>query len=91
MISLVGKSRDRDAIGTRVTVECGPIRQMQEMRLTASFIGTNDPRLHWGVGKRETVDRVTIEWRGGKTQVVKDLAANHHYRIEEGADPVRVW
>ena len=93
MVSLAGKSRDRDAIGTRVTVEAGggKIRQMQEMRLTASFIGTNDSRLHWGVGKNGSVDRLTIEWRGGKKQEFEGLEANHLYHVEEGGKPVRIW
>jgi len=93
MVALVGKSRDRDAIGARVTVEAGggKINQMQEMRLTASFIGTNDPRLHWGVGRNEKIDRLTIEWRGGEKQVFTGLEANHLYRVEEGGKPVKVW
>jgi len=93
MVSLAGKSRDRDAIGVRVTVEAGggKITQMQEMRLTASFIGTNDPRLHWGVGKNEKVDRLSIEWLGGEKQVFENLEANHLYHVEEGGEPVKVW
>jgi hypothetical protein len=93
MVSLTGKSRDRDAIGVRVTVKAGggKINQMQEMRLTASFIGTNDPRLHWGVGKNETVDSVTIEWRGGEVQVIEGLKANHLYHVVEGEEPRQVW
>jgi hypothetical protein len=92
-IALSGKSRDRDAIGARVTVEAGGglIRQVQEMRLTASFIGSNDPRLHWGVGQNGKIDRLTIEWRGGAKQVFEGLPANHCYRVEEGGEPVRVW
>ncbi|MEN8149749.1 MAG: CRTAC1 family protein [Planctomycetota bacterium] len=93
MVSLAGKSRDRDAIGARVTVEAGggKIVQMQEMRLVASFIGTNDPRLHWGVGKSSKIDRLTVEWRGGEKQVFEGLEANHLYHVEEGGEPVKVW
>ncbi|MHC4469397.1 MAG: CRTAC1 family protein [Planctomycetota bacterium] len=61
-----------------------PLWQIQEMRRSASFIGTNDPRLHWGVGKHEKLERVEVKWLGGATQVFEDVATNHLYRLTEG-------
>jgi hypothetical protein len=61
-----------------------PIWQIQEMRLSASFIGTNDPRLHWGVGRHEKIERLEVTWPGGETQVFSDVEPNHLYRLTEG-------
>jgi hypothetical protein len=85
MLGLSGKADNRDAIGTRVTVVTPEFRQMQEMRVAASFIGTNDPRLHWGLGDAETLT-IEVEWFGGGKQTFTEVPANRHYRLSEGGE-----
>ncbi len=91
MLDLVGgEGEDRDAIGVRVTVTAGEIRQMRERKRSASFISANDPRLHWGLGPHDKVDRLEIRWRNGDTEVHEDLPADHLYRAVHGKGIERV-
>jgi hypothetical protein len=91
MLDLAGRSGDRDAIGARATVRAGTIRQMHEKRVSGSFLSTNDPRLHWGVGNRATVDELTVRWfTSGREQTFRDVPANHSYRLVEGGELERL-
>lgn len=54
-----------------------------------AYLSTNDPRLHFGLGKRQRVERIEIRWLSGRTQILKDVRANQILTIEEtgGASP----
>jgi hypothetical protein len=48
------------------------------------------PRIHFGPGSRERVDKVEILWPAGKTETLTDLAADHFYNVKEGEGIVPV-
>ncbi len=95
-LRLVGKVSNRTGIGARVTVtaatapqaESGvgsqPLRQLEELRSGGSYYSQNDLRLHFGLDRATRADLVEIVWPSGKKDVLKELAANHLYVIEEG-------
>ena len=88
-LRLVGRSSCRDAIGARVVVEAGGIRQTRIVRTSYSYLSSSDTRLHFGLGRAARVDRVEIRWPGGREQSFSDLAADAPYTVEEGAAAVR--
>ena len=45
-------------------------------------------RLHFGLAKTAKVDLVEIRWPSGKTELIKDLAADKFYAIKEGSGVV---
>ena len=56
---------DRSAIGSRVTVEAGGRSWTRYARPASSFAVANDPRIHFGLGDAESVDRLEVRWPGG--------------------------
>jgi hypothetical protein len=50
---------------------------------STSYLSQNDPRLHFGLGQRRTVDEVTIQWPSGKTQKLKEVRANQFLKVIE--------
>ena len=85
MLDLRGTSSNRSAIGARVTVVAGDLRQVREVRSGGSYQSHNDRRLHFGLKDHETVDVVTIRWPYGAEQVLKAVSADQILRIEEPA------
>jgi hypothetical protein len=95
-IRLVGKASNRTGIGSRVTVtattatqvESGsckqPMKQIDEVRSGGSYYSQNDLRLHFGLDKAVKAEVVEIVWPSGTKDILKDLAANHLYVVEEG-------
>jgi hypothetical protein len=53
------------------------------VRNGGSYISANDPRLHFGLGDCGQVDRVTVTWPRGGTQVEKNPALNAYSVIDE--------
>jgi len=78
------------AIGTRVKVTTGNVVQTEEIRSGGSYLSQNDLRLHIGLGKATKADSIEIRWASGKTETLKDVAADKFYVVLEGTGIVPV-
>jgi hypothetical protein len=84
-LSLSGTSSNRDAIGTRVTLEAtagGPI-QTAEYNPTNTYLAQLEPVLHFGLGDTSTISRFTIRWPNGGEQTLRNIPANQVIEITE--------
>lgn len=72
------------AIGARIKVTTGKIVQTEEIRSGGSYLSNNDLRVHFGLGKATKADSIEIRWNSGKTETLKDVAADKFYAIAEG-------
>jgi hypothetical protein len=84
LFKLVGTKSNRAAIGARVTVQAGSLTQFDEVRGGASYLSQNDLRLHFGLATAAKMESVEVRWSSGKTEVLKDVAADKIYTIVEG-------
>jgi len=87
-VKLIGVRSNRSAIGTRVTCRYGNKKQAQEVIAQSSFYSSNDPRLHFGLGKAITAD-MEIRWTNGFTQVIKNVKADQILTVREPVEPTR--
>jgi hypothetical protein len=84
LLKLVGTKSNKMAIGSRVTVRAGKLAQLDEVRAGGSYLSSNDPRLHFGLGAETKMDEVEIKWPSGKVEVLRDVTADFIYTIMEG-------
>ena len=84
---LEGAPRNRGAVGARVTVLSGPLRQVKEIQAGSSHNSSNDPRLLFGLGARTAIDKVEIRWPNGKIQVLKDFSVDHYNLVQQPVTP----
>jgi hypothetical protein len=70
-VALEGTHCTRDATGARVVVRAGGRSWMREVRTTYGLFSAHDPRLHFGLGPVEAVDRVEIHWPSGGGQTIE--------------------
>lgn len=73
-----GKS---DALGARVTVTCGDLRQIQDLIPVRSYLSQGDPRLHFGLGQANQADEVEIRWPDGQVTRLTDVACDQFLRV----------
>jgi hypothetical protein len=85
LFKLVGTKSNRAAIGARVTVNAGGVRQIAEVRGGGSYLSQNDLRLHFGLGKSTKIDTVEIRWPSGKIETLENVAADAIYTIVESS------
>ncbi|HTT62592.1 MAG TPA: CRTAC1 family protein [Bryobacteraceae bacterium] len=65
----------RLAIGARVTVTSGSLRQIEDVNPVRGFLSTGDGRVHFGLAEAEHAD-VEIRWPDGKTDRFPAVKAN---------------
>jgi len=87
-IRLEGTKSNRSAIGARVVVRYGGKVQAQEVTSGCSFLSSNDPRLHFGLGAAKTAD-VEIRWTSGLVEKLEGVAAGQLVTVKEGAGRVK--
>jgi enediyne biosynthesis protein E4 len=85
LLKLVGTKSNRAAVGARVTIHAGGVRQIGEVRAGGSYLSQNDLRLHFGLGKSAKIDKVEIRWPSGKIEALENVAADSIYTILEGS------
>lgn len=84
-IKLVGTKCNRTAIGARVRVITGKHAQMDEVHSGTSVMSQSDLRLHFGLGKVETVDLIEVKWpTTQKIERFAQIKANQILTIREG-------
>jgi hypothetical protein len=84
LFRLVGTTSNKMAIGAKVTVKAGKLVQTGEVRAGGSYISSNDPRLHFGLGGQDKIDQVEIRWPNGDKEILKNVSADCIYTIIEG-------
>jgi hypothetical protein len=85
LVELVGTKSNRSAIGARVTVEAGGLRQAGDVRSGSSFASQPDFRVHFGVGKATLADKLTIQWPSGALEELTRIEVNQWITVKEGA------
>jgi len=81
---LVGSKSNRDAIGATVRIFAGGISQSRLVKSGSSYLSQSELPVTFGLGKRDHIDRVEIEWPSGRTEEYKNLAAGRAYECVEG-------
>ncbi|MBE3135249.1 MAG: CRTAC1 family protein [Acidobacteria bacterium] len=84
-IVLRGTRTNRDGVGAHVTVVAGDLRQLDEVHSGRGYQGHFGSRLHFGLGKRDRIDRIEVRWIGGGVDVVKNVAVDRIITITEGS------
>ncbi|MCH8948737.1 MAG: ASPIC/UnbV domain-containing protein [Acidobacteria bacterium] len=70
-------------MGARVRLRIGSQWQLREVRRGDSYLGSHDPRLHFGLGKAAQVDEIQIRWPNGATSVLREVPANQFLTLHE--------
>jgi enediyne biosynthesis protein E4 len=66
-LKLVGGSKSpRDGVGSTVYLTANGIRQRQDVLSGGSYLSSNDPRPHFGLGSATKVDDLEVHWPSGK-------------------------
>jgi len=87
-VRLEGTKSNRSAIGARVLVRYGEHVQAQPVTSQTSYLSSNDPRLHFGLG-RATTASIEVHWPSGDVEHYKSLLANQLVTLREGTGPVK--
>ncbi len=80
-VQFKGTKFNKKGIGTKCTLISNGEKQFQELSLEHGYISSMAPQLHFGLGKKNTVDTLQINWPDGKTQTLINVSANKRITI----------
>ena len=85
-LELIGTTSERDAVGAKVTVVAADQTFVAWITGGDGYHCTNESTVDLGLGRRERIDQLIVEWPSGKVQEFGSLPANVRYVIVEGND-----
>jgi len=88
-LRLLSRHGGRDAIGARVRLVADDLERVAELRAGSSYLSQDASRLHFGLGKRESVDYIEIRWPEGDVQHVSgsEIPVRHMTTIRQPGTP----
>ena len=75
----------RDALGAEVRMTVGSRTIRRDVRAGYSYLTSNDPRVHVGLGQETAVRDVTVRWPGGSRERFGDVTADTMAVLRRGA------
>jgi hypothetical protein len=84
-LKLVGGPKSpRDATGTTVYLSAGGIRQRGDVLSGGSYLSSNDPRLHFGLGDTTSITSIEVHWPDGAVESITPTKLDRILTITEG-------
>jgi len=83
LIALRGTASNRYGIGTTVTIETASGKQVRLLSPYTGFLSSNEPLIHFGLGKEKRVTRLIARWPSGRTQTLTNIKANQRVTLVE--------
>jgi len=80
---LQGLKSNRDAIGASVRIFYEGQTQSRMVRGGSSYLSQSELPLTFGLGSRNKIERMVIDWPSGRTEEFKDLRAGSSYKCLE--------
>jgi enediyne biosynthesis protein E4 len=80
---LVGKKSNADGIGAVVRIYYGGEMQSRMVRGGSSYLSQSELAVTFGVGRRDKIERVVLDWPSGRSEEFKDLATGRGYECAE--------
>ena len=78
-----GTKSNRDGFGAAVKVYAGGRQYFAEQRCAFGFLSQGDRRLHFGLGKASTVDRIEIRWPSKQLQELTNVKVDQILKVRE--------
>jgi hypothetical protein len=85
MVRALDPALRRDAYGATITVRAGARRWLRLVNPGTSFLCSNDPRAHFGLGRVGHVDAIEVTWPDGTREAFPGGAADQHRVLRKGA------
>jgi enediyne biosynthesis protein E4 len=89
-VELKGPPNNLSGLGSQITLFSKNDKQFAEQSPVRGFSSSVDLRLHFGVGKTNTIDSLKIKWPDDKVQVIKNIKTNQLVTVkyEDAKSPV---
>jgi enediyne biosynthesis protein E4 len=74
----------RDAYGAEITVRAAGRRWVRHLNPGSSYLCSNDPRIHFGLGPVDRVDALEVVWPDGSEELFAETAVDRMVVVSRG-------
>ncbi len=87
LVKLIGTRSNRDGLGARLKATLPGGRALYNHATTSTGLrASSDPRVHFGLGAAERVDKLKIWWPSGTRQVLENVQTDRILPVQEPAE-----
>ena len=90
-IKLRGPPGNKDGIGSKVTLYYNGQIQYFENKTVRGYLSSNDPIVHFGLGKTARVDSIKVVWNDGLESLIKGATANQMMEVRHDQAVQKKW
>jgi hypothetical protein len=83
-LTLKGKNGPAAAISAKVIVTAGEMKQVLINQWATTYLSSNDPRMHIGLGKNKKIDSLEIKWSDGTAETFSNIMSDRYITILQG-------
>ena len=84
-VLLIGTKSNRDGTGSLLKLTSGGVVQVDEAKGGTSYMSASDPRIHFGLGKRNKIESLQITWPSGQVDKLTNVPVDTIIAVKEGA------
>ena len=74
----------RKGLGASNTLQSGSKRWKRWVNPASSYLSSNDPRAHFGLGPATAVERIEVTWPDGAREVFPGCPADRRIELRKG-------
>ncbi len=84
LVDTVDPRLNRRALGARVTVASGQLRQVRTVQSAMSYLSSSDPRAHFGLGAAASPVSIAVRWPDGLEETFDGIAVDQAVVLRRG-------
>jgi enediyne biosynthesis protein E4 len=87
-VFLVGTKSNRDGVGATLKLTSESFTQMKQRQGGSGYMSASDPRLHFGLGQRRSIESLEITWPSGTVEKLTNVPIDQIITVKEGTGVV---
>jgi len=83
-VMLVGTKSNRDGVGAVLKLTSEGFTQVAQRKGGMGYMSAQDPRVHFGLGQRQSIESLEITWPSGTVDKLTNIPINRIITVKEG-------
>jgi len=83
-VLLIGTKSNRDGIGASLKLTSEGFTEVKQSQGGMGYMSASDPRIHFGLGQRQTIESLEITWPSGRMDRLPNVPINQIIAVKEG-------
>jgi hypothetical protein len=83
-VFLIGTKSNRDGVGSTLKLTSEGFTQMKQRQGGSGYMSASDPRMHFGLGQRRSIESLEIAWPSGTVNKLTNVPIDQIITVKEG-------